>query len=156
MSSAPRSALYRDLETALREASAQSILISHAVSNATGLGMADLECLDLVVMRGPVTAGELAKVTGLTTGAITGLIDRLEKAGYVERADDPEDRRRVLVKARMDHIKRIADLYKPLLEQSHKLFARYTAKEIEIMIDFNRRSRVIAAGFIAQLKNPAG
>src|ERR1043165_7694421 len=88
----PRQRLLQRLEHGARITSAQSILFSQAVADRLKLNSSDLECLDIVMLRGPVTAGELAQATGLTTGAITGLIDRLERAGYVRRARDAEDR----------------------------------------------------------------
>ena len=78
----------------VRRMGAQSVLISKTVAGRFGLNTSDLECLDLIYLRGQASAGELARATGLTSGAVTALIDRLERAGYVERTDDPTDRRR--------------------------------------------------------------
>ena len=69
----------------VRRVGAQSVLMSHAVAQRFDLHTTDLECLDLIYLRGRVSAGELAQATGLTSGAVTALIDRLEKAGYVFR-----------------------------------------------------------------------
>jgi DNA-binding MarR family transcriptional regulator len=73
------------LQEQLRRLTAQSVLFGDAVAKRAGLNGSDLECLDFVHLRKDATAGELARETGLTTGAITGVIDRLEKAGYVHR-----------------------------------------------------------------------
>ncbi len=78
---AARSATIAALMQAMRETSGLGVMFSQSIGKRLGISGSDLECLDFVVLRGPVTAGELAAVTGLTTGAITGLIDRLEQAG---------------------------------------------------------------------------
>ena len=74
-----------------------SAMLNHAVAERLGLDPTAWECLTLLFEQGPVTAGRLAELTGLTTGAVTGLVDRLEGAGYVRRERDPKDRRRVIV-----------------------------------------------------------
>src|ERR1700744_359744 len=89
-----RSATTVSLMNSMRETSALGVLFSQAVASRLGIASSDLECLDIVVLRGPVTAGELATATGLTTGAITGVIDRLEQAGFVRRTRDAADRRK--------------------------------------------------------------
>ena len=76
---ADRSALLAAVLREVRRMTAQSVLISQAVSERFGLSSSDLECLDLALLSGGATAGEFAKATGLTTGAITGVIDRLER-----------------------------------------------------------------------------
>src|SRR3981189_796686 len=78
-----RAALLRELEEAMRRSSAQGVLFGQTVANVAGISGSDLECLDFLNLEGRVTAGRLAEVTGLTTGAITGVVDRLEKAGPV-------------------------------------------------------------------------
>src|SRR4030081_3058399 len=94
-----RHELIAALNRALRDASGQGVLYSQTVAERLGINSTDLECLDCVVLRGPLTAGELAEATGLTTGAITGVIDRLERAGFARRESDGNDRRKVLVRA---------------------------------------------------------
>src|SRR4051794_32053548 len=75
----------------------QTVLYTQAVADQLGLNLTDLSCTGILSAEGPITAGRLAELTGLTTGAITGVIDRLERAGYVRRESDPNDRRRVVV-----------------------------------------------------------
>src|SRR5512138_3089279 len=95
-----KQALAKRLMLALRRSSAAGVLHSQAIARRVGINSSDLECLDLILMKGPSTAGEIARHTGLTSGAVTGLIDRLERQGLVERAADPDDRRKVLVRVR--------------------------------------------------------
>ncbi len=85
-----------------RELSARLIMFHRAVAERLGLNLTDHKCAELLLRLGPLTAGELARETGLTTGAITGVIDRLEQAGYARRQRDVHDRRRVIVHAVMD------------------------------------------------------
>src|SRR3569832_1067826 len=92
-----RTALLEELEEAMRRSSAQGVLYGQTVANVAGIANSDLECMDILYLEGRVTAGRLAEVTGLTTGAITGVVDRLEKAGLVKRARDEHDRRKVFI-----------------------------------------------------------
>ena len=92
-----RAALLQELEEAMRRSSAQGVIFGQTVANVAGISGSDLECLDFLNLEGRVTAGRLAEVTGLTTGAITGVVDRLEKAGLVRRERDEADRRKVFI-----------------------------------------------------------
>lgn len=76
----------------------------------------DHECLDLLDWAEPLTAGEIARHLGLTSGAVTGLVDRLERAGWVVRERDPSDRRRVFVRTSHDRWPELWPLYRPLAE----------------------------------------
>src|SRR5690242_12906099 len=92
-----RAVLMTELEHAIRRSTASGAIFSQSVANYVGVSSSDLECLDFLNLEGRVTAGRLAEVTGLTTGAITGVVDRLEKAGFVRRERDEEDRRKVFI-----------------------------------------------------------
>src|SRR5689334_2301516 len=96
--------LMERLMLALRRSSAAGVLHGQTIARGAGINSSDMECLDLIIMSGPSTAGEIGRRTGLSSGAVTGLIDRLEKQGLVERAADPDDRRKVLVRVRADRI----------------------------------------------------
>ncbi|HWK68099.1 MAG TPA: MarR family transcriptional regulator [Rhizobiaceae bacterium] len=141
------------LGVALRTASAKSTLISQAVADAVGLTPTALECLDLIQLRGRATAGELARHTGLTTGAVTSLIDRLEHAGYVTRERDPHDRRRVYVSLRPESIGALAGIYHPLQAATERLFGRYSTAELSLITDFTERSAAIASDFVRSLRD---
>ncbi|HWU12716.1 MAG TPA: MarR family transcriptional regulator [Caulobacter sp.] len=149
-----RAALLWRLQAALREASAQGVLISQTIAGRVGLNASDLECLDLIQLQGPRTAGELAKATGLTSGAITGLIDRLERAGYVTREGDPGDRRRVVVRVRPEALTELNALYRPLQIASQDLNAGYSDAELALIAAFMERNIAMARDFIAGLKAP--
>src|SRR5204863_6012401 len=103
-----RAALLRELEEALRRSSSQGVIFGQTVANVAGISGSDLECLDFLNLEGRVTAGRLAEVTGLTTGAITGVVDRLEKAGLVRRERDEADRRKVFIATVPENVGQIA------------------------------------------------
>jgi DNA-binding MarR family transcriptional regulator len=141
----------------VRRMTAQSVLIGQAVSERFGLSSSDLECLDLALLSGGATAGEFAKATGLTTGAITGVIDRLERAGYVRREKDPTDRRKVIVRARPAMTRRIAPLYDSLQREMTALWSVYSDEQLALILDFLVKSCDLAVQEIAKLqrKGPA-
>lgn len=139
----------------VRRMTAQSVLIGQAVSDRFGLSSTDLECLDLALLTGGATAGEIAKATGLTTGAITGVIDRLEKAGYVRREKDPTDRRKVVVRALPAMTRRIAPVYDSLQREMTRLWGRYDDEQLAVILDFLTRSCDLAVEEIAKLQSGA-
>jgi DNA-binding MarR family transcriptional regulator len=148
-----RAALLAGVLREVRRMTAQSVLISQAVSERFGLNSSDLECLDLALLSGGATAGEFAKATGLTTGAITGVIDRLERAGYVRRERDPTDRRKVVVRARPGMTGRIAPLYDSLQREMTALWSRYSDEQLALILDFLGGSCDLAVQEIAKLQD---
>jgi DNA-binding MarR family transcriptional regulator len=124
----------------VRRMGAQSVLISKTVAARFGLNTSDLECLDLIYLRGHASAGELATATGLTSGAVTALIDRLERAGYVERTNDPTDRRRREVRILAEAIAPIQAVYQPMQTRMFKLWSSYSARDLAVILDFVSRS----------------
>ncbi|HMK01104.1 MAG TPA: MarR family transcriptional regulator, partial [Reyranella sp.] len=129
-----KQALAGRLMLALRRSSAAGVLHGQTIARRVGVNSSDLECLDLILMSGPSTAGEIARHTGLTSGAVTGLIDRLEQLGLVERTADPADRRKVLVRVREDRIGPIAQLYAPLEKAMQSLLAGYSKEELHRLL----------------------
>lgn len=135
-----REELMTALARALRMASAQGAVFADAVADTVGINRTDMECLDILGLNGPITAGRLAELTGLSTGAITGLVDRLERAGYVRRERDLHDRRRVIIHLEEQNECEIGPLFQPMAEAMTKLHARYTDDELALIIDFTNRS----------------
>jgi DNA-binding MarR family transcriptional regulator len=132
---------------------AQNVMTSQTVAERFGLHTTDLECLDLILMRGQVSAGELAKATGLTTGATTALIDRLEKAGYVAREGDPTDRRRRYVRIRPENIKPIQAVYEPLQSEMFKLWSSFSPHDLRVIEDFLSRSTDLSVACVERIRN---
>lgn len=132
------------LTTILRRMGAASALHSQAVAKRAGLASVDLECLDLILLAGPVTAGQIIEHTKLTSGAVTGLIDRLAKKGYVERAADPQDRRKVLVRIVPEAVRPLLDLFAPMAERTAALMRQYSAEELELIAGFVEKGTALA------------
>ncbi len=124
----------------VRRMGAQSVMNSKVIAARFGLNPAELEALDLIFVRQLATAGELAKATGLTSGAVTALIDRLEGAGYVERIQSPDDRRKVFVRVIPDAVKEIKSFYDGMQERMFALWAEYSESELKVIADFIARS----------------
>lgn len=141
------------LMTILRRMGAASALHSQAVAKRAGLASVDLECLDMILLAGPVTAGQIMEHTKLTSGAVTGLIDRLVKKGYVERAADPQDRRKVLVRIVPEPIRPLLDLFAPMAERSAALMRQYSAEELELIADFVEKGTAIALERASELES---
>jgi DNA-binding MarR family transcriptional regulator len=153
MSSRPRRAeLIAALNTAMRDASGMGVLHSQAMAERAGIGSSDLECLDFIVLRGPLTAGALAEATGLTTGAITGVLDRLERAGYAKRERDPDDRRKVFVRATKRVAERIMPLSLPMQRAALGALEAYSDEELALILDFLRRTHETALAAITELR----
>ena len=131
-----RSALLRAVDDAARKASAQSVILSDTVARLSGLNPTDLECLDLLNLAGPQTAGQLAAQTGLTTGAMTAVIDRLERSGFVKRSDDPKDRRRVLVELLPNGPTQIAPLYEQLAARIGRILDGFSDRDLRIIVRY--------------------
>ena len=121
-----------------RELGTVSIFFHQAIAGKLGLNVTDTRCFELMsrYSQPPLTAGDLARATGLTTGAVTGILDRLEKAGLVERFRDPADRRKVFVRPRPEALQRVGHLYEGLAAASLKLAASYSTKELELIRDY--------------------
>ena len=147
-----RAELLKTLDETLRKVGAQSVLLSDTVAKLVGLNSTDLECLDLLGLAGPTTAGRLATHTGLTTGATTAVIDRLERAGYVRRVRSAEDRRSVVVEALPDQIQRISELYQPLAVAVARLNEEYGDRQLSVVVDYLSRAVTLAAEHVVWLQ----
>ena len=102
-----------------------------------GIGDTDLHCLNIIENNGGLTAGVLAAEAGLTTGAVTGVLDRLERAGYARRRPDPADRRRVVVEVTERFYERAAKIWGPMAARwAQDLGRRFTAAELELITRF--------------------
>jgi DNA-binding MarR family transcriptional regulator len=107
------------------------------------LSRTDMRCLDLLDRTGPMTAGQLADETGLTTGAVTFLLDRLEEAGMVARRRDTDDRRRVWVELIPSAHKRMVRMQQPIVEEMRAVAQRFKAEELAIVRDFMRETKEV-------------
>ncbi|WP_424210664.1 MarR family winged helix-turn-helix transcriptional regulator [Streptomyces sp. BI20] len=117
---------------------ALGILGQQEVAQHLGLNVTDLTCLGHVLGAGdrPLGAGELAELMQLTTGAITGVLNRLERAGYAHREPDPEDRRRVRVVPDPGATARVIAVYEPMYARLAGVFARFSDEEVAVIADW--------------------
>jgi DNA-binding MarR family transcriptional regulator len=120
-----------------REMSTETIMFHQGVADVLGLHITDHKSLDLIRQYGAMPAGRLGELTGLTTGAVTGIIDRLEKAGYVRRANDPKDRRRTIIEPTQNKKleRKIEAIFMPLHERMRKLLSSYSDTELAFLLD---------------------
>jgi len=133
------------LNEAFRQLSAATILFHQAIADRLGMNITDHKCADFLARRGAMTAGDLADYTGLTTGAITGVIDRLEKAGFARRVKDPDDRRRIIVEPLIQRMEqKIAPLFQSMAKSSTDLCERYSTEELSVIYDFTVRCQELA------------
>ena len=133
--------LASDLMMAGRDMGTLAIVFHQTVADRLGLNATDHKCLDLLHRHENATAGDLAEWTGLTTGAVTGIIDRLEKRGFVRREPHPQDRRKVMVKPIVEKLPEVAALFTSLGEGMHEICSHYTQAELRVILDYFNRSR---------------
>ena len=131
---------------------AEAILFNQQLADRLGINPIDYQVLNLLDLFGPATPGDLAQLTGLSSGGMTVVIDRLEHAHYIERERNPRDRRSVIVRFAAAPKRRIAMLYKPVLALMDKVLAAYDVKQLGVITDFFMRSN--RAHEPAQRKEP--
>ena len=138
---ASREKLVERLSEKSRELSTVTVLFHHWISQRLGLNTIDHKCLDIIVRaEEPITGVQLARLTGLSSGTVTGVIDRLEKAGYVIRERDRVDRRLVFVKPIMKKIeKEVAPIFNSLHDAALELYSHYSDKDLSLILDFTNK-----------------
>lgn len=123
------------LTTSMRQTMVETVLLFELLAQHIGINATDMQCLNILDFEGSVPAGRLAELTGLTTGAITTTIDRLEKAGFVERMRDPQDRRRVVVR-RLPSTQEGFEIFHTIYQLWVEHCATYSDQELAIVLDF--------------------
>ena len=141
-----------------RQMSTGAIMFHQAIADRLGLHPTDHKCADLIIRNGAMTSGRLAELTGLTTGAITGVVDRLESRGLARRATDPQDRRRVIVEVvKNDAMEcQMRDLFSGIAEGTRALLDGYSDTELELILDFVRRSNAMSHAETLKLRASEG
>lgn len=151
--SAERQRLENDFIVAMRRAGSIMQLLGQASAERIGINATDLNCLNIVALTGPMTAGELARATGLTTASITGVLDRLEESGFVRRERDPRDRRRVIVNLKAGPgLREIGPTFGPLVKAWRSTAARYSDDELRLILQFQRQVEQIMRDQLARLR----
>jgi DNA-binding MarR family transcriptional regulator len=144
--------IFVELIDEVRRSQSATARFDQAVADALALNRSDMRCLDTIEREGAVPAGRLAEETGLTSGAITTVIDRLERAGFARRVPDPGDRRRVLVQLTPAAREIAQTFYAPHMAEAERLFERYTREQLELLLEFVRTSREFNEREAAQLE----
>lgn len=132
------SSLGSEVAAAMRDLSLESGFFVGAVAAGLGMGSTDFACLSVLLREGAATAGRLMDRTGLTSGAITGVVDRLERGGWVRRESDPDDRRRVIVVPVSDRLDELQARMAPMLRAAAKLQGSYRADQLRIVLSYVR------------------
>jgi len=130
-------------------------LMDQAVADRLGLNRTDAQCMDIITRSGPISAGELADRIGLTPGAITAVLDRLERGDWIRRAHDTVDRRRVMVCSNQSQRETIQPVFSGLVLSTRKLLERYSGEELEFIGDFLRRVASVVSEHRQLLRGPA-
>src|SRR5690606_33895059 len=127
--------LVQAISTASQIFSTSTVLFHTALADRLGLNTTDHKCIDILMRRGPMTAGQLAEVTGLTTGSITTALDRLEKANFIKRVADPNDRRKVILEVIPDRLSEMVPLFEGLVGAYTRMLDEYSENELRLILD---------------------
>jgi DNA-binding MarR family transcriptional regulator len=141
-----------ELMREMRLMSSFDSLFSQAVAERVGMHQTDIETMDLLNTLGPMTAGELSQHTGLTSGATTRLIDRLERAGYVKRRSHEADRRCVIIEPVGENLEQIGALFQPMAEGMESIWRTFSDDELDVIIRFVRQNNTKVAEINARLR----
>jgi DNA-binding MarR family transcriptional regulator len=133
---------------------ANTVLLEQAIAERLKIGITDLHSANLLRIMGPMTAGKIAELTGFTTGAVTGMLDRLEKMGFVRRETDPQDRRRVFVHAQSEAMDAaVGPFYESLMNNALLLVAHYSDEQLEFMLTHMKRNNTLMLEEAARIRD---
>jgi DNA-binding MarR family transcriptional regulator len=136
----------------VRRHSIAIVLFHQAVAERLGLGPTDHKCLDLLRERGSMTGSDLAAITDLTTGAITGVVARLERAGYLRREPDPHDRRQQILSPVLERLRDIQHVFGPIRNDMAGLLERFDTQRLTAIAEFLTGSTDLAYRHVALLR----
>ena len=148
---ARRERLFEDLYTLGEVFSTETALFHQAAAGVYGLGITDMKALSALMQEGPMTAGQLATRLSLTTGAVTNVIDRLERQDLARRSPDARDRRKVIVTVNRARLEAGENVYRSIGEAFRALFATYTTEQLEFLARFYRAAIELNKQEIARL-----
>ena len=131
--------LVKQVNRDAREYGISTVLFRHAVGEILGVNVTDMECLALIFFKGLATPSELARHTGLTSGATTAMLDRLEKAHLIERRPNPQDRRGTLIVLSNQRTEELSSVFASGREAIDRLTSSYSEKELRLLSDYLSR-----------------
>ncbi|RFS86511.1 MarR family transcriptional regulator [Actinomadura spongiicola] len=142
-----------ELQLAMRRNTMFTVLLHHATASKAGMNVTDAQCVNALSLDGPQTPGQLAQLMGITTGgAITAVIDRLEKAGYVRRTRDPDDRRRVIVELVEENVAQFTRYFGPIGRSFRERLDDHTDEQIAVLLDWIRGINEDMPGIIDEIR----
>ncbi len=147
-----REALIEELTAEVRAGQVALDQVDQAVADLLGINRTDMRCMDVLDQRGRLTAGQLAEASGLTTGAVTAMLDRMERAGHITRVRDSVDRRRVMVELTPEARRAGRKLFEPHAERWAEASKRYSDRDLEVLLDFARLGREANLDMAASLR----
>jgi DNA-binding MarR family transcriptional regulator len=138
-----------------RRISTQTVFLHQAIAQTVGLNATDTKCIDLILSHSErtMTAGELSDKTGLTTGAITHILDRLERRRFIKRVRDKQDRRKVLVRVRAESLEPLVPKYEEVRKAYMALAEEYSDDELAVICDYMDRASAISEEEVANVVN---
>jgi DNA-binding HxlR family transcriptional regulator len=152
-----RRRLEEDFLLAMRRAGSVMQLLGQVSADRIGINATDLNCLNIVALTGHMSAGDLARQTGLSTASITGVLDRLEEGGFVRRVRDPHDRRRVIVElGGGPGLYKIGSTFGPVVNAWRAVAAGYSDDELRLLLEFQGRVEEIMRGQLGRLRGEEG
>ncbi|MBA3823278.1 MAG: MarR family transcriptional regulator [Ktedonobacterales bacterium] len=149
-----RTALIDQLQLLGEAASTETALFHQAAAAKYGLGITDMKTLSIVLREGPQSAGQIAKRLSLTTGAVTSVIDRLERQGLVRREPDPHDRRKVIVMVNQQNLAHEDNIYQSMGAAFEHLLRQYSTAELAFLVRFYEASIDLTKHEMAKLAAP--
>lgn len=149
-----RERMMAELQAGMQRSTMFTVLLHHATASKAGMNVTDAQCVNALTLDGPQTPGRLAELMGITTGgAITAVIDRLEKAGYVKRTRDPDDRRRVIVELVPENVARFGEYFEPIARVFRERLASYSDEQIAVLLDWISANNAAMPGVIEQVRD---
>lgn len=146
-----RAELFAQLQVLGETSSTEMALFHQAAAAKYGLGITDMKALGALMQEGPMTAGQIAKRLSLTSGAVTSLIDRLERRDMVKRAPDPNDRRKVIVVPNLETLASGENVYLSMGGAFYRLYETYTTEQLEFLVQYLQASIELNKQEIAKL-----
>ena len=150
---AERRQLEGEFLLALRRAGSVMQLLGQMSAERIGINATDLNCLNILSFSGQMTAGDLARATGLSTASITGVVDRLEQAGFVTREQDPQDRRRVVIRLDTQQaLGTVGPVFGPMMGAWQRLAATYSDDDLRLIVEFYGQIEGIIRDHLTRLR----